>query len=168
MKHLFIDIDGVLVPLRGPDGRLTINDWNVSGLFNRHDPIMYNIKAITELLPMSEYTYHILSAVPTLHAIQEKEQWLDKYFNCKSRHYIEYLKQTKGELIYLQYILKGIAPTDCLLIDDELHNLINVETYGISAMHISYLQQMYEKRNEDVKGNDMESSKTIRRGKRKR
>lgn len=145
MKHLFIDMDGTILPIVGYQGRITIADWNIKNLFNRHEPMYNNIEAIEQMFPQTEYEYHILTAVPTIEAIQEKEEWLNKYLPIKNRHYVVYQEQKKGDYIKSYCENNNIDPSNCTLVDDELHNLISVEEHGITAIHISYVLSEREK-----------------------
>lgn len=139
MKHLFIDMDGTILPIVGHNGKITIEDWNIEGLFDRSEPIYDNIEAIEQMFAREDYTYHILTAVPSISAIREKEAWLNRYFPIGKRHYVEFQRQTKGSYIYQWCIQNNVNTDDCTLIDDELHNLIDVEKYDVKAIHISYV-----------------------------
>jgi len=139
MKHLFIDMDGTILPIVGFNGKITIENWDIDGLFNRNEPIYENIEAIEQMFAREDYTYHILSAVPTVRAIREKEEWLNQYYPLGNRHYVEFQRQTKGSFIYQYCRQNNINTEDCTLVDDELHNLIDVEKYGVKAIHISYV-----------------------------
>lgn len=140
-KHVFIDMDGTIVEIIGVDGKVSVKDFRIPGFFNRNRPNTYFMSCLKKVFPESEYEYHILSASPTQMGIIEKDKWLDKYFaiDDANRHFIFWKLEKKNKFILKWCIKNGVQPEDCILVDDELQNLIECEWFGIVARHTSWV-----------------------------
>lgn len=136
MKHLFIDMDGVIADyVNILTNKAIINDYNTPGIFLNKLPCKTMINGITNLFDKDYYVYHILSASPTEMGIAEKEIWLDKYFNIDNRHFVAYPDESKADFIVNWCSLNNVNITDCYLIDDAQRHLKEFELIGGNPIH---------------------------------
>lgn len=148
LKHLFIDMDGVLSCFDNDRGKV-ITDVSefTKEFFATRLPVwdmIYNIKV---LFPETEYVYHILSSSPNKESTEGKNLFLDKYFPIpyKNRHFIEWnpnKKQCKSNFI-VDYIFENdIKIENVAFIDDDYNNLVDVETLNVECYHPSKVLTM--------------------------
>ena len=89
MKHIFIDMDGTIAEYKGPNDKIIIEDYSkVFNMYISKRPVKIVLDAIKKLYENDEY--YIISAAPNERAIQEKDEWLDKYFPVKKREPLLY------------------------------------------------------------------------------
>lgn len=146
MKNIFIDMDGVLADYIGPDGKVTMHDFNIPGFFFNKKPNNIIINAIFSIYPTKKYEYYILSACPTRVGIREKNEWLDKYFPVKyeNRYFVKYPGEDKAKSIKDICNKRNLELQSCLLIDDTHKHLCDVELIGVNAQHPANLLIRYE------------------------
>lgn len=149
-KHIFIDMDGTIVPLIGDNGKVTQDNFSKDNFFDKELPLRTVIEALYNVFPSSEYIYHILSASPDTKGVTEKNRWLDKWFPVKdsNRHFVIWKQETKGQFLNKYCALKDIDIHECVLIDDDINNLIDVESYGVVSYHVSRLLSESERMEE--------------------
>lgn len=145
MKHIFIDMDGTIAEYKGPNDKIIIEDYSkVFNMYISKRPVKIVLDAIKKLYENDEY--YIISAAPNERAIQEKDEWLDKYFPVKkeNRYYIKYPVTDKAS--ELEKILEklNLNYEDVVLIDDHHDILKKVERMGIQVYHPSRIISRYE------------------------
>jgi hypothetical protein len=146
MKHLFIDMDGVIADYVNINtNKAIINDYNVPGIFLQKEPCQTMIKSIINLFPKEKYCYHILSASPTEMGIEEKNQWLDKYFNIEDRYFVKYPDESKAKFISEWCYLGNVNIEDCYLIDDTQRHLKEFELVGGNPIHPIHILVLNER-----------------------
>ena len=117
LKHLFIDMDGVLSCFDNTRGKV-ITDVSefTKEFFATRLPVWDMICNIRVLFPETEYVYHVLSNSPNKESTEGKNLFLDKYFPVayENRHFIEWnpdKKQCKSNFI-VDYIFENDIKKD--------------------------------------------------------
>lgn len=118
--RLFIDMDGTLANFRYVETMETLFE---RGYFQNLEPQWNVLEAVRKIIHSHpEIPVYIMSSVlsDSKYALQEKNEWLDRYLpEIDSEHRI-FLKCGENKL---DYAPNGIKPEDCLL-DDYTQNLI--------------------------------------------
>lgn len=148
LKHLFIDMDGVLSCFDNDRGKV-ITDVSefTKEFFATRLPVWDMIYNIRVLFPETEYVYHVLSNSPNKESTEGKNLFLDKYFPIpyENRHFIEWSpdkKQCKSNFI-VDYIFENdIKIENVAFIDDDYNNLVDVETLNVDCYHPSKVLTM--------------------------
>ena len=143
MKHVAIDMDGVLCEYYHKKGSMNTTNFDIEGFFYERKPLNIVINAIKALF--KDRHLFILSASPTEMAIKEKNAWLDEYFPIEERYFINFPDGCKAQFL-IDYAEKHNIPrNEILLIDDNHEILRKVEKAGFKVMHISRLITLYER-----------------------
>jgi predicted kinase/soluble P-type ATPase len=136
-KHLFVDMDGVICAL----STLPIINGEidfVNAEVHRYlQPVTLVINKLFQLIK-SNVDVYILSAIPNSFSLEEKNEWLDKYFNIpKSRRFFVNQGRHKAEMLENLSTKLKINKQDMTMIDDIHNTLYMVEKRGMNAIHIS-------------------------------
>ena len=143
LKHVFIDMDGVLSCFDNTRGKIKteVSEFT-KDFFASRLPVYDMIYNIRILFSEREYVYHVLSNSPNKESTEGKNLFLDKYFPIpyENRHFIEWrpdVKQAKSSFI-LNYIQEhNIDIENVAFIDDDYNNLIDVESIDADCYHPS-------------------------------
>lgn len=144
MKTVFIDQDGVLCSYADCNDKVCATEFPYGFFLDRY-PVLPVINKIWELYKNDHLV--ILSAVPHLEAIVEKNIWLDRHFPVKDRYFIMWKTQKKCDFIKEYCIENNVDIKDCILIDDEHEILRECEKIGCQVWHISRLLTLKKESN---------------------
>lgn len=124
-KHVFIDMDGTIADYWDKYGKVGGKLEFYDGFFLDKEPIREVIASIRN--NFKNDILYILSASPHEKGVEEKQQWLDKYFNeipRERRFFIQYPQADKCEV--LRYIINernNLNHEHVVLIDDH-HDIL--------------------------------------------
>lgn len=145
-KYVFFDVDGTLSEYRYNDklyggrcpelGSQTLDQLMFSNLYLESRPLKTMQKVIHSLNPDRIF---VLGACSTNHEIEQKYQWLEKYYpNFKRDHiFFVHLTMIKPEVIKTYASHFNIPLDQCVFVDDRLDVLRKAEEFGIIAYHPS-------------------------------
>jgi len=136
-KHIFVDMDGVIAAL----STLPIINGEidfVNGEVHKHlRPVTPIIDKLWDLRRVGHELY-ILSAIPNSFSLNEKNDWLDKYFNIPTdRRFFVNQGRHKSEMLGNLSLHLKIDKKDMVMIDDIHDTLYAVKKRGINCMHVS-------------------------------
>lgn len=145
-KYVFFDVDGTLSEYRFKDrlyggkcpelGCQSMDDLLFSDLYLKARPLKTMQRVIKDLDPDKIF---VLGAGTTNHEINQKYEWLEKYYPMFLKEHIIFIHQTmlKPEVM-LAYIEHYHLPLEsCVLVDDRLDVLRKTEELGMIAYHPS-------------------------------
>lgn len=145
-KYVFFDVDGTLSEYRFKDrlyggkcpelGCQSMEDLFFSNLYLEARPLKTMQKILEQLDPDKIF---ILGAVTTNHEIDQKYEWLKKYYPMVLKDHIFFIHQTmlKPEVM-MTYMKHYQLPLEsCVLVDDRLDVLRKAEELGMIAYHPS-------------------------------
>jgi predicted kinase len=136
-KNLFIDMDGIIAAL----STLPIINGEIDFVNTKVHLYLKPVKVVIDkLLDLQNkgYNLYILSAIPNSFSYNEKNEWLDKYFDIpKENRFFVNQGRHKAEMLeniseYLQ-----IEKKDITMIDDIHDTLYAVQKREMNCMHIS-------------------------------
>lgn len=143
IKHLFIDMDGVLSCFDNTRGkvRTDLSEFTKE-FFASREPVWDMIFNIKVLFPPEKYVYHVLSNSPNKESTLGKNLFLDEYFPIPNeyRHFIEWRPENPGckSNFIVDYIFENdIKIENVAFIDDDYNNLVDVETLNVDCYHPS-------------------------------
>jgi len=136
-KYIFSDMDGIIAALSTlpiVNGEIDF----VNGEVHKHllpvTPVIEKLKA----LEVAGHTVYILSAIPNSFSLNEKNVWLDKYYNLPYDHrFFVNQGRHKAEMLGNLATLLKIDRKDMVMIDDIHDTLYSVKAKGINCMHLS-------------------------------
>jgi predicted kinase len=134
-EYIFIDMDGVIASL----GTLPYYKGRVDFVNSKIHSNLKPVNVVIDKLNAIENTNkYILSAIPTSISLNEKEEWLDKYFNIDKdkRYYVNSGKHKIEMLGNLCDKLK-ISNNQVLLIEDTHSTILEGQVEGFNAIHVS-------------------------------
>jgi len=140
-KHILIDLDGVVSDYWPESGKINIKEFE-KGFFINKQPVKAVLKAITDVFPISECDYTIVSHSPHREANIEKSQWLLKHFpvNFEEIIYVKFPEESKIDYINKLIISKNWNKEEVCLIDDNHQILREVEKEcEIQVYHPSHI-----------------------------
>ncbi len=145
-KYVFFDIDGTLSEYRYNDklysggcselGCQTLNDLLFSSLFFNARPLQTMQDIICSLEASKVY---ILGTIVTNNEINQKYDWLEKYYPSIKKENIVFVSSTmlKPDVI-IEYSKKlNVSLDEIAFVDDRLDVLRKAETLGITSYHPS-------------------------------
>ncbi len=135
MKHIFVDMDGVVAAYEHKSSVLLPN-WFERGIFDEKLPVR---PVVDKLRHYNEelHQIYILSVAPCSYAIEEKNRWLNAYVPFVDEWNKYFVGDPKRKIQMLQELTKDIDPSDVYLIDDTHSILEEAEHAGFNAIHIS-------------------------------
>ena len=139
MKHIFVDIDGVLAKYE-THGKCTLDDWYEEGIFRNKKPVNCVIKEIEKSITLyNNCVFYILSASPHSWATDEKKEWLREYCSFIPEENWFFVSLSEHKVKMLEAICKrlNIDKKEVTLIDDTHSILYEAEAKGFKALHIS-------------------------------
>lgn len=137
-EHIFIDMDGVLAAqttLPKINGEI---DFVNSEVFVYQKPVTPVIEKFKNLHEKG-HTLYILSAIPTSISLEEKNEWLDKYFSIVPKERRFYVNQGKHKSEMLDDLRRKfkLSRNQVTLVDDYHNTLYDVLNRRMNPMHIS-------------------------------
>lgn len=143
-KYVFLDLDGTLSEYRfnnhisGNNGFAgqTWEELFFGDVFVNNRPLETMIKLIKNL----EYeNVFILGAITTSHEMNEKYEWLDKYYPFIKKDNIIFVSKSEYKLIAIEQYAKKlkINKKDIVFIDDKHSTLRQIEEAGFTAYHVT-------------------------------
>jgi predicted kinase len=135
--HIFVDMDGVIAA----QSTLPIinNEIDfVNGEIHKWQKPVKPVIDILHNLKIAGYNIYILSATPNSFSTDEKNKWLDKYFNVIPEHRF-FVNQGRHKAEMLDNLVRKfkLDKSEVLLVDDIHETLYNVKARGMNAMHVS-------------------------------
>lgn len=143
-KYIFVDMDGTIAAYQ----QLPVDEFNcidfISGEYFKYaKPVDIMIDKLLNL-QYNGAELRVLSAMPDNLCLNDKNEWLDKYFNieAKNRYFIG---NKRYKAIMLRNILKkeSIHPSNVTMIDDDHTVLLDLQKIGINAIHTSQFLASY-------------------------
>ena len=136
-KHIFVDMDGVIAAqstLPIVNGEIDF----VNGEIHKWQKPVMAVIDLLETLHFKGHTIHILSATANSFAYDEKQEWLDKWFDIP-REKRFFVNQGKHKAEMLDNLARKFKypKKDVLLIDDFHDTLYKVKERGMNGMHPS-------------------------------
>jgi FMN phosphatase YigB (HAD superfamily) len=141
-KHLYWDIDGTLAPYRfnghladpdGTDTGMSLKEIEEGCFLNRAPS--KRMQRVIETCGAAEHI--ILGHCHAEREISDKRKWVSQHFPTVSRCLFIADEVSKAEMLKRDCKAHGISIADCVLIDDSLPILREVERSGITSFHIS-------------------------------
>jgi len=136
-KHIFVDMDGVVAAL----GTLPIINGEidfVNGEIHKWLKPVHPVINKLHLLHRAGYELYILSAVPNSFSIQEKNEWLNEFFNIpQDRRFFVNQGRHKAEMLDNLSIKLKINKQDIMMLDDFHDVLYKIKDRKMNAMHVS-------------------------------
>ena len=143
-KYVFLDLDGTLSEYRfnnhisGHNGFAgqTWEELFFGDVFINNRPLKQMLKLIENL---EHEKVFILGAITTNHEMNEKYEWLNKYYPFIRKDNIIFVSKSEYKLIAIeQYAQKfKINKQDIVFIDDKHSTLRQIEEAGFTAYHIT-------------------------------
>ncbi|MBS7020812.1 MAG: hypothetical protein KH135_02940 [Firmicutes bacterium] len=145
-KYVFFDVDGTLSEYRFQDkvyasrnpeyGCQTLENFLFDDLFLEARPLKTMQNIVSSL---DNNQIFVLGAAVTNHEIEQKYQWLEKYYPQFQREHIIFITSTmlKPEVM-IEYAKRyQIHLDDIVFVDDRLDVLRKAEEMGITSYHPS-------------------------------
>ena len=136
-KYIFVDMDGVIAAqstLPIVNGEIDFVNGEVHKWQKPVEPVITKLRNLV----LFGHEIYVLSATPNSFSSQEKQEWLDLYFDIpKDRRFFVNQGKHKAEM------LEGLArkfklpKNEVLMIDDMHPTLYEVKNRRMNAMHIS-------------------------------
>ena len=141
-KYVFLDLDGTLSEYRFNDhisgnngfAGQTWEELFFGDVFVSNRPLKTMMKLVESL--DSEKVF-ILGAITTSHEMDEKYEWLKKYYPTIKRENIIFVSNSSYKLVALELYAKrlNVKKKDIVFIDDKHTTLREVEEAGFIAYH---------------------------------
>jgi len=136
-EHIFVDMDGVLAAqstLPIINGKIDF----VNGEIHKWQAPVQPVIDKLNLLKLAGKKIHILSATPNSFSTEEKNKWLDEYFNIpkEDRYFVNQGRHKAEMLDNLRRRMK-LDHSQVVLVDDVHSTLTTVAELGMRPMHIS-------------------------------
>ena len=136
-QNIFVDMDGVIAAQTTLPIINNEIDFANGEVHKWQKPVKPVIDKLIELDNMG-YTLYILSATANSIAYDEKQEWLDKYFNIpRERRFFVNQGRHKAEMLDNLSRKFKLNKRDVLLIDDFHDILYKVKDRGMNSMHPS-------------------------------
>lgn len=143
-KYVFFDVDGTLSEYRYNDHVSSKNDWAgqtweelfFGDVFVNNRPLKTMINLVEQL---NSNKIFVLGAITTNHEIDEKYEWLAKYYPSIKRENIIFVADASMKVIALeQYAQKlNIPKEDIVFIDDKHATIKETEQAGFKSYHVT-------------------------------
>lgn len=141
-KYVFFDIDGTLSEYCYNDHVSGGNDWGgqtweelfFGDVFVKNRPLKTMVNLVQQLNPEQVF---VLGAITTSHEIDEKYEWLAKYYPSIKKENIIFVADSSLKLIALeQYAKKLNIPKEKIVFIDDKHATIRqTEEAGFKSYH---------------------------------
>lgn len=143
-KYIFFDLDGTLSEYRFNNHVSGKNDWGgqtfeelfFGNVFIHNRPLKTMVDLIKKL--DSDKVY-VLGAITTNHEVDEKYEWLQKYYPFIKRENIIFVADLELKLVALEEYTKklGIQKEDVIFVDDKHSTIRKIEEAGFTSYHIT-------------------------------
>lgn len=143
-KCVFFDLDGTLSEYRFHDHVSGRNDWGgqtweelfFGDVFVKNRPLKTMVELIQNLDCEKVY---ILGAITTNHEMDEKYEWLRKYYPCIKKENIIFVADSSLKLIALEQYTKKLKTekSDIVFVDDKHETIRKTEEAGFTSYHIT-------------------------------
>lgn len=143
-KYVFFDLDGTLSEYRFNNHVSGRNEWGgqtweelfFGDVFVNNRPLKTMIEFIRKLDCNKVY---VLGAITTNHEINEKYEWLQKYYPFIKKENIIFVADSSLKLVALnQYAKKlNIEKKEIVFVDDKHSTIRETEEEGFTSYHIT-------------------------------